>query len=71
MTREEKIQKRKARALARKRKRKHKDNEYANIASIHGKDTKSWGRKKLQHRVFTCEMGYASCEESGICDGDC
>ena len=71
MTAAEKIIKRKERAFKRKNKRFLKDQEYKRTASIHDKDSISWGRKKLQGRVYTCEMGYASCEERGYCNGDC
>jgi len=42
-----------------------------NIASMHYKDSISWGRHKYNGRIFTCEMNYGSCEERGYCNGDC
>ena len=71
MTREEKIIKRKERKLRRIQKRKDKDSTYKTISFINGKSGPSWGRRKLNGRVFTCEMGYSDCELSGYCNGDC
>ena len=63
--------KREQRKFRRINKRKEKDNIYMNIASMHYKDSISWGRHKYNGRIFTCEMNYGSCEERGYCDGDC
>lgn len=71
MTREEKIEKRKLRAYQRKAKRILKDKEYLRLAYSNDKSSISWGRQRYQGRVFTCEMGYPSCESRGYCDGDC
>ena len=75
MTREEKIKKRQQRAFLRKKKRIEKDAEYVSIARREGDyyNSKyiSWGRRKSQGKVYSCEMGYSDCELRGYCNGDC
>ena len=71
MTREQKIEKRKARAFGRKAKRIAKDRSYLQTAQSNDRTSISWGRKKQQGRVFTCEMGYYDCERRMYCNGDC
>lgn len=71
MTREQKIEKRKSRAYARKAKRILKDQSYLQTARSNDKTSISWGRRRQQGRVFTCEMGYYDCELRMYCNGDC
>ena len=75
MTREAKIEKKKAKALARRKKRKDKDSEYMRVAENQGSwgnsSSISWGRKKSLGRIYGCEMGYSACELRGYCNGDC
>lgn len=73
MTREEKIKFKKERAHRRKHKRHLKDKSYLNTALTDGTYGQgiSWGRRKQKGLIFTCEMGWGSCEERGYCDGDC
>ncbi len=76
MTKEDKVKKKKARAYNRKRKRIERDKEYIEVARIKGstsyqESSISWGRRKLQGKIYTCEMGYYSCELRGYCNGDC
>lgn len=71
MTREEKIQKKKERAFRRRGKRIAKDQAYLSLARMNGKSSISWGRRRLQGKVYTCEMGYSECELRGYCNGDC
>lgn len=71
MTREQKIEKRKARAYKRKATRIAKDSSYLNTSFLYDKSGISWGRRKQRGRVMTCEMGYSDCELRGYCNGDC
>lgn len=71
MTREQKIKKRQERSFNRKSKRIKKDIVYLNTSSSYDKNGISWGRRKLQGRVYSCEMGWISCELRGYCNGDC
>lgn len=71
MTREQKIEKRKARAYARKGKRIAKDRSYLHTASIYDRNSISWGRRRQHGSVFICEMRYGDCESRGYCNGDC
>jgi hypothetical protein len=71
MTRAEKKEKRKKRAFLRKAKRIAKDLTYIKTADNYNRYSISWGRRKLQGRIFSCEMGCLSCEERGYCNGDC
>jgi hypothetical protein len=72
MTREEKIKKRQQRAYNRKAKRIEKDKGYLHTCALYDRRySLSWGRRKQHNRVFTCEMGYSSCEAQGWCNGDC
>ena len=71
MTREEKIKKRQERAYRRKGKRIAKDKTYLQTANNYDRYSISWGRRKQQGRVYTCEMGYSDCEARGYCNGDC
>jgi hypothetical protein len=71
MTKEEKIIKRQERSFRRKNKRFLKDEEYLHIAILNDKYSISWGRRKKQGRVYSCEMGWSSCEERDYCNGDC
>jgi hypothetical protein len=71
MTREQKIAKRKLRAYNRKAKRIAKDKKFLGIAYLNDEIRISWGRKKSQGKIWTCEMGYGDCESRGYCNGDC
>jgi len=71
MTKEEKVKLKQERAFRRKSKRVEKDKSYLQTAWSHDKSSLSWGRKKQQGRVFTCEMGYYDCERRMYCNGDC
>jgi len=71
MTREEKVYKKQQRAFVRKAKRIAKDKSYLQTAFNYDRSGLSWGRRKQQGRVRTCEMGWRSCEERGYCNGDC
>jgi hypothetical protein len=66
MTKEEKIERKKHRIA----KRKIKNAEYYSVGKQHDRGI-SFGRRKLKGRIFTCEMGYVSCELRGWCNGDC
>ncbi len=67
MTKEEK----QARAHRRKNRRVLKDKLYFITASFEGIPSISWGRKKSNGKIYTCEMGYSDCKERGYCNGDC
>lgn len=68
-TREEKVRKKQERSLRRIKKRQAKDSQ---IKAIYGSDrSMSQARKISQGRGIRCEMGWASCEERGYCNGDC
>jgi len=71
MTREEKIEKKQRRAFLRKAKRIEKDKSYLQTAFFHNRSGLSWGRRKQNGRIWTCEMGYGNCEKLGYCNGDC
>lgn len=71
MTKEEKIKKRQQAAYVRKSKRVVKDAEYAKISYFAGRNSISWGRRKSQGKIFSCEMDYYDCERRGYCNGDC
>ncbi len=71
MTKEEKVKLRKERAFRRKSKRIAKDKSYLQTARSNDITSLSWGRKKQQGRVFTCDMGYYECEQRMYCNGDC
>ncbi len=71
MTREEKNKKRKALGVLRKEKKRAKDKLYMKIALENGESSVSWGRRKLQGRVWQCTMNYVECNLSGYCNGDC
>ena len=71
MTREEKNKKRKALGVLRKEKKRAKDRLYMKIALENGESSVSWGRRKLQGRVWQCTMNYVECNLSGYCNGDC
>lgn len=71
MTKEEKVKLRQERAYRRKSKRIEKDKSYISTARNYDRDSISWGRRKQQGRVMTCEMGYYDCERRGYCNGDC
>ena len=71
MTREEKNKKKKALGILRKEKKRAKDKLYMKVALENGRNSVSWGRQKLQGRVWTCEMYCQDCESRGYCNGDC
>lgn len=63
--------KREQRKFRRINKRKEKDNIYRGTALMYDRYSISWGRRKFNGRIFTCEMNWVECEEKGYCDGDC
>jgi len=74
MTREQKIEKRKARSLKRRQK---KVEEIQKIASYMYSNDCSFQKARARTRGkywgagFECEMRYAECEQRGYCNGDC
>ena len=52
-------------------KKRAKDKLYMEVALKNGRNSISWGRRKLQYRIWECEMGYSDCEQRGYCNGDC
>lgn len=74
MTREQKVEKRKARAAKRRSKRL---DELKTIR--HKMHWEEWSFQKARARVrgkywgagFECEMRYSDCELRGYCNGDC
>lgn len=74
MTREQKVEKRKARAA--KRRQKGLDELEKIRTKMHWED---WSFPKARARVrgkywgagFECEMRYGDCEARGYCNGDC
>lgn len=71
LTKEEKIKLRQERSYRRKGKRIAKDIRYRATARTYDRWSISWGRRKEQGKVMTCEMGYYDCERRGYCNGDC
>jgi len=63
--------KREQRKFRRINKRKEKDKIYISVAWRYDRHSVSWGRRKFNGRIFTCEMNWVECEEKGYCDGDC
>ena len=63
--------KREQRKFRRINKRKENDRIYIGVAWSNDRSSISWGRRKSKGRIWSCEMGYTDCEESGYCNGDC
>jgi hypothetical protein len=72
MTREQKIENRKAAAFKRKNKKVEELKRILGVARWEGISF-SRARAKVRNngRYFECEMRYGDCEERGYCNGDC
>jgi hypothetical protein len=72
MTREQKVEFKKARAAKRRQKRA---DQFRKIIDMKNWDNISFrqarSRVRGNYSAFVCEMRYGDCEERGYCNGDC